>query len=109
MTPHLEQRLAEIAAEKGYHPASEYVHAMRLAVAAALECAWQPLKTAPDGIHLRAAWIYNNVHNDWFVEVHSGYVDHDGQFVNQYGDDYGIDPDEYFGWQPQPEHPNEHD
>lgn len=47
MTPHIEQRLAEIAAEKGYHPASEYVHAMRLAVAAALE--WQTLMSAPGG------------------------------------------------------------
>lgn len=39
MTPHLEQRLAQIAAENDYSwPAGEIAHAMRLAAAAALEC-----------------------------------------------------------------------
>lgn len=36
MTPHLEQRIMEIAARECYEPASEYVHAMRLAVEAAI-------------------------------------------------------------------------
>lgn len=39
MTPHLEQRIMEIAAREGYEPASEYVHAMRLGAMAAIESA----------------------------------------------------------------------
>src|SRR5690606_21198470 len=35
----------EIAEREGYHPASEYVHAMRQAAEAALE--WLPIETAP--------------------------------------------------------------
>lgn len=61
MTPHLEQRLAEIAAEKGYHPASEYVHAMRLAAEAALE--WQPIETAQ--VNRTVLLIYRNACGKW--------------------------------------------
>lgn len=50
MTPHLEQRLMEIAAREGYEPASEYVHAMRLAVAAAFE--WLPMESCPNGVNI---------------------------------------------------------
>lgn len=66
---------------------------------------WQPIETAPDGLHLRAAWVYNVPNHDWMIEVHSGYVDDYGMFVNQYGDTYGIAPNGYFGWQPQPPAP----
>lgn len=37
MTPHLEQRLQQIAEEKGYHPASEYMDALRTGAQKALE------------------------------------------------------------------------
>ena len=64
---------------------------------------WLPIESAPDCLHLRAIWLHNNMHEDWILEVHSGYVDDDGRFVNQYGDDYGLDPEHYFGWQPIPD------
>ena len=66
---------------------------------------WQRIETAPDGLHLRAAWVYNVPNHDWIIEVHSGYVDDYGMFVNQYGDTYGIAPNGYFGWQPLPPAP----
>lgn len=46
MTPHLEQRLAKIAADNGYSwPAGEIAAAMRMAAEAALE--WFPVDSAP--------------------------------------------------------------
>lgn len=45
MTPHLEKRLAEIAAEKGYHPASEYMDALRTGAVEALDSRMAPKHT----------------------------------------------------------------
>lgn len=103
----LDQRLQKIAAENGLPPSGAGIewYFMRLAAEAATE--WLPIESAPEGIHLRAVWLHNAMHEDWILEVHSGYVDDDGRFANQYGDDYGIDPDDYFGWQEHPEFPKE--
>ena len=103
----LEQRLAQIAEENGY--GAEIQHAMRLAAEAAME--WLPIddQTPTDVIHFRGLWIHgpgkHGTSDPLFFEAHAGYVDDDGYFVDQSGNEYGWSANDYTHYMPFPEPP----
>lgn len=103
MTPHLEQRLAEIAEREGYNwPAGEIAHAMRLGAEAALDSKWTPIdeNTPTEELHIRGLWVFDPSGNPIVFECHVGVVDDDFDFVDGYGNSHGWMAGDYEFWQP---------
>ena len=67
---------------------------------------WQPIETAPrDGTpHLRGLHVVGPHGASW--DVLSGYVDCDGEFVDQFGDDPGWSDEDFTHWMPLPTPPD---